>query len=74
MNPVIILLIIIAIAAVIAVLAFAIHRFLNPKLKADDKPSEEQSVQEELDRLLKPIEDEETARQVSAYKDEDEEQ
>lgn len=67
-----ILLIIIAIAAVIAIVAFVIHRFLNPKMKQEDV-DESKFVQEELDRVLKPIEDDETARQVNEYKDEDEE-
>lgn len=63
---------IIAAAAIIAIVAFVIHRFLHPRLKADnEKPTEEQITQEELDRVLRPIEDEETAREVSEYKDEE---
>ena len=63
---------IVAVAALIAIVAFVIHRFLHPKLKSEnEKPSEEQMMKEELDRVLEPIEDEETAEQVSNYKDEE---
>ena len=72
MNPVVVLLIIIAAFGVIAGVAFLIYRMLHPKMKSDDaKPSEEQTVKENLDRVLEPIEDEELAEQVSEYKDEE---
>ena len=71
MNPVIVLLIIIAAFAVIALTAFFIYRLLHPKLKADvAKPSEEQTLQENLDRVLEPVEDEKLAEQISEYRDE----
>lgn len=63
---------IIAAAALIAIVAFVIHRFMHPKLKSEnERPSEEQITQEELDRVLQPIEDEETAREISEYKEEE---
>lgn len=65
--------IIIAVCAVIAIAAFVIYRLLNPKMK-QNQPTEEQKeqfLQEELDRVLKPIEDEETAKKVSEYKDDE---
>lgn len=63
---------IISVAALIAVVAFVIHRFMHPKLKSDEeKPSEEQIMKEELDRVLQPVEDEETAKSISEYKDEE---
>ncbi len=63
---------IIAAAGLIAVVAFLIHRFLHPKLKSEnEKPSDEQILEEELDRVLQPVEDEETAKEISEYKDED---
>lgn len=68
MNPLIILLIILGIAAIVAGVAFGIYRTLHPKLN-DEKPTEEQFVQEELDRILQPIEDEETAQKVNEYVD-----
>ena len=65
------LIVIIAVAAVIAVVAFLIHRFLHPKLKSEnEKPADEQILKEELNRVLEPVEDEETAKEISEYKDE----
>ena len=72
MNPGLIFLIILGAAAIIALIAFLIYLYLKPKLKRDDKPSDEQIVQEEMSRILKPIDDEETAKAVEQYKDEDE--
>ena len=67
-----IFLIVLGAALAIALVAFLIYRFLRPKLKKDDKPSEEQMIEEEMNRYLKPIEDEETAKAVEEYKDEEE--
>lgn len=72
LNGGIIFLIILGAAAIIALIAFLIYLYLKPKLKKDDKPTEEQIVREEMERVLKPIDDEETARAVEQYKDEDE--
>ncbi len=72
LNGGIIFLIILGAAAVIALVAFLIYLYLKPKLKKDDKPTDEQIVKEEMERVLKPIEDEETAKAVEQYKDEDE--
>lgn len=72
LNGGIIFLIILGAAAVIALVAFLIYLYLKPKLKKDDKPTDEQIVKEEMERVLKPIEDEETARAVEQYRDEDE--
>ena len=71
-NGLIIFLIVLGVAAAIGLVAFLIYLYLKPKLKKDDKPSEEQIVQEEINRYLKPIEDEETAKAVEEYKDEEE--
>ena len=71
-TGIITLIAIIASAALIAIVAFVIHRFLHPRLKSDiEKPSEEQVTKEELDRVLKPVEDEETAREISEYHEEE---
>lgn len=64
-------LIVLGVAAVIAVVAFLIFLSLRPKLKTDDKPSDEDIVKEEMDRILVPVEDEETARAIAAHKDEE---
>ena len=65
-------LIILGVVVVIGVASFLIYLYLRPKLTHDDKPSEEQILHEEMDRVLKPIDDEETAKAVEEYKDEDE--
>ena len=71
-SGVVIFLIILGVAIGIGLVAFLIYLYLKPKLKKDDKPTEEQIVREEMERLLKPIDDEETAKAVEQYKDEDE--
>ena len=70
--PVLILLIVIGSFALIAIIAYVIHRILHPKMKVDpEKPTDEQVVQENLDRVLEPIKDEELAKEVAEYKDEE---
>ena len=72
MNPnLLVFLIVLGVAFGIGLVAFLIYLYLKPKLKKDDKPSEEQIVQEEINRVLKPIEDEETAKAVEDYKDDE---
>ena len=65
-------LVILGAVVVIALVAFLIFLYLRPRLKHDDKPTEEQILHEEMDRVLKPIDDEETAKAVEQYKEEDE--
>lgn len=73
-NPVVIFLIVIGAAALIAVIAFTVYRLLHLNLKnGNDKPSEEEIAQEEMNRYLKPVEDEEIAKQIQEYKDEEDE-
>lgn len=68
----IIFLVVLGAAVVIGVVAFLIYLYLRPRLKHDDKPTEEQILHEEMDRVLQPIDDEETAKAVEEYKEEDE--
>jgi len=64
--------IIIGVAGFIGLAAFLIYRLLHPKMKGlNEKPSEEQILNEEMDRLLKPVDDEEVAKQINNYKDEE---
>ena len=74
-NPVIILLIVIGAFAVIAIVAFIIYRLLRPKLKDENKEqkTEEDYAKEELDRILQPVEDEQTAKEISNYRQNDDE-
>ena len=71
-TDVIVFLVVLGSAAVIAIVAFLIYLYLRPRLKHDDKPTEEQILHEEMDRVLKPIEDDDTAKAVEEYKDEEE--
>jgi hypothetical protein len=69
---IIILLAVIGAAGVIALAAFFIHRFLNPKIKEEKTKEDEQvALQQELDRVLEPIDDEEVAEKIATYKEED---
>lgn len=71
MNGIIILLAVLGSAIVIALIAYVIYRYTHPKLK-EEKPDEKEILQEEMDRLLKPIEDDDVAKKVEEYKEEDE--
>ena len=64
--------IIVGVVVVIGVTAFIIYRLTHPKLKQDNKPAEEEIVNEELNRILKPIDDDELAQKVNEYEDKDE--
>ena len=74
-NPIIILLIVIGAFALIAIVAFVIYRLLRPKLKDENKEqkTEQDYAKEELDRILQPVEDEETAKEISNYRQDDDE-
>lgn len=73
MNPLIILLIVLGAAAVIAVVAFVIHRLIKSKDKNNVKKiDEQQCAKEELQRVLMPVEDEEAAKAISEYQEKDE--
>ena len=65
-------LIVLAVVVVIALVTFLLYLYLKPRLKRDDKPSDEQILDEEMKRVLQPIDDEETAKAVEQYKDEEE--
>ena len=75
-NPVIILLIVIGAFAVIAIVAFIIYRLLRPKLKDESKEqkTEQDYANEELDRILQPVEAEEVAKEISDYRQNDDEE
>lgn len=65
-------LIVLGVVVVIALVTFLLYLYLKPRLKRDDKPSEDQILDEEMKRVLQPIDDEETAKAVEQYKDEEE--
>ena len=70
MNPVIIFVIILAVTAVVALVAFILYRLLRPRLK-EDKPSDEQILEDEMKRVLQDVEDEDVAKQISDYKEDE---
>lgn len=69
-SSVLILIIVISVTAIIALLAFILYRVLRPRLK-EEKPSEEEILEDEMKRVLQDVEDEEVAKQISNYKDDE---
>ena len=63
MNPIIVFLIVFGVIGIIALLAFIIYRTIRPRLK-EEKPSEEEILQDEMNRVLQDVEDEEVAKQI----------
>ena len=61
---------VLAVAGIIALVAYILFRVLRPRLK-DEKPSEEQILQDEMKRVLQDVEDEEVAKQISDYKEDE---
>ena len=75
-QPIIILLIVVGAFALIAIVAFVIYRLLRPKLKDEGKEqkTEQDYAKEELDRILQPVEDESVAKEISNYRQNDDEE
>ena len=69
-NGLIIFLVVIGATALIALVAFIIYRTIRPKLK-EEKPSEEEILQDEMKRVLQDVEDDEVAKQINDYKDDE---
>ena len=70
MNPIIVFLIVFGVIAIIALLAFIIYRTIRPRLK-EEKPSEEEILQDEMKRVLQDVEDDEIAKEISSYKEDE---
>ena len=67
-----IFLIVLGFFALIAIVAYIIHRILRPRLKDEEKKkTEEENAQEELDRILQPVEDEKVAKEIQDYKEDE---
>ncbi len=62
--------IILLVAAVVALVAYILYRILRPRLK-EDKPSDEEILKDEMNRVLQDVEDEDVAKQISDYKDDE---
>ena len=70
-----IFLIVLGFFALIAIVAFIIHKILRPKIKEkEEKPTEQDYAKEELDRLLQPVEDEQVSKEIQEYKQNDDEE
>ena len=65
MHPLIVFLI-----ACSSLVAFILYRVLRPRLR-EEKPSEEEILQDEMKRVLQDVEDEDVAKQISDYKDDE---
>jgi len=62
---------IIVVAGLMAGLAFLIHRIIKNKSKGEEKPDDETILKEEMDRVLEPINDEEVAKEISEYQEDE---
>ena len=69
-QSLLVFIIIVAATAVVALLAFILYRVLRPRLK-EEKPSDEEILKDEMSRVLQDVEDEEVAKQISDYKDDE---
>ena len=69
-DTVIVLLVVILVAAVVGLVAYILYRILRPRLK-EEKPTEEEILQDEMNRVLQDVEDEEVAKQINDYKDDE---
>ncbi len=70
----IIFLIVLGFFAVIAIVAFIIYKVLHPKLKNGEEEhqnTEQENAKENLDRILEPVEDEEIAKKIEEYKEDE---
>lgn len=70
-QSLIVFLIILGVVAVIGVISFLIYKFIRFRLKENEKPSDEEILKEEMDRLLTPVDDEELNKKIQEYKDEE---
>ena len=69
-NTLLIFLIVVGVAAIIGLVAFIIYRTLRPRLK-EEKPSEEEILEDEMKRVLQDVEDEDVAKQINDYKEDE---
>ena len=69
-QQILIFIIIISVTGLVALLAFILYRFLRPRLK-EDKPSDEEILEDEMKRVLKDVEDDEVAQQINNYKEDE---
>ena len=58
---------------VLGVVALIIYKVLHPKLKDGEEHvnTEQENAKENLDRILEPVEDEEIAKKIEEYKEDE---
>ena len=71
-NPAVILVLLLVLFGAIALTVFIIRKVMN-KNKVDEKPTETQVVEEDLDRYLETVEDEDTQKAFDNYENNSEE-
>ena len=72
-----IFLIVVGAFGIIAIIAFILYRMLRPKLKGEEKEeekTEQDYAQEELDRILQPVDDEKVSKEIQEYKQDNDEE
>ncbi|MBE6142068.1 MAG: hypothetical protein E7175_04445 [Erysipelotrichaceae bacterium] len=71
MEGLFILLAVIGVTGAIALVTYIIYRYTHPRLKENEKPTEEEILHEEMDRVLQPIDDDSVRKEVEEYKEKD---
>lgn len=70
-KELLVLVAIVAVAGTIALVSFLLYRYLHPKMKQTEEVDEKKAVEEELERILQPVEDEEIADEIANYVDDE---
>jgi hypothetical protein len=71
MEGLFILLAVLGVTGAIALVTYIIYRYTHPRLKENEKPTEEEILHEEMDRVLQPIDDDSVRKEVEEYKEKD---
>ena len=71
MEGLFILLAVLGVTGAIALVTYIIYRYTHPRLKENEKPTEEEILHEEMDRVLQPIDDDSIRKEVEEYKEKD---
>lgn len=69
-EPWVILVVIIGIAAVIGGVSFLIYKFMGKK-NPSPEIDEDKIAEEELERILEPVNDEEVAKEIEKYEEDE---
>ena len=69
-KSLLVFLVVVAVTAAVAIVAYIVYRLLRPRLK-DEKPSEEEILEDEMKRVLQDVEDDAVAEQINSYKEDE---